>query len=284
MAATAVLRLIRSTTSTRQRIGFLGLGTESSTDNSAGAVIVKGMVNPRSGPSSACHRCPGLRSAGVQARLPRRRVRPEGGGPLPGPGRPRPPRHRGLLRRRRVRPRHLRRADPGRRRGGHAGGGIAPLLALELACPAAPPTTAGRISASRSCASCSRRHRSTPSRGTFRCSTASTPPPATSTRCWRRCATCSPPRGRRPGRGAAAPGAAAPGEFMRDLSATFLHRPYQRMAETGLIMSYLLALAIGDGDDQRELARYAEAAEVDGRAGHRTDRRAGRLRPGGDQR
>jgi hydroxymethylglutaryl-CoA synthase len=50
---------------------------------------------------------------------------------------------------------------------------------------------------------------------------------------------------------------------MRDLSATFLHRPYQRMAETGLIMGYLLALAIGDGDDLAELAHYAEAAAVD---------------------
>jgi hydroxymethylglutaryl-CoA synthase len=54
-----------------------------------------------------------------------------------------------------------------------------------------------------------------------------------------------------------------PSEFMRALSAVFLHRPYQRMAETGLIMSYLLALAIGDGEDFAELSRYAEAAQVD---------------------
>ena len=45
MAATAVLRLIRQYDLDPGRIGFLGLGTESSTDNSAGAVIVKGMVN-----------------------------------------------------------------------------------------------------------------------------------------------------------------------------------------------------------------------------------------------
>ncbi|MFP6836836.1 MAG: hypothetical protein VB948_12110, partial [Pseudomonadales bacterium] len=54
-----------------------------------------------------------------------------------------------------------------------------------------------------------------------------------------------------------------PSRFFRELSATFLHRPYQRMAETGLIMSYLLVLAIGDTDDHAELAQYAQSAEVD---------------------
>ena len=56
---------------------------------------------------------------------------------------------------------------------------------------------------------------------------------------------------------------AAPSRFFRELAATFLHRPYQRMAETGLIMSYLLALAIGDADDHAELDQYASAADVD---------------------
>lgn len=45
MAATAVLRLIQQYDINPQDVGFLGLGTESSTDNSAGAVLVKGMVN-----------------------------------------------------------------------------------------------------------------------------------------------------------------------------------------------------------------------------------------------
>jgi len=45
MAATAVLRLIEQYDVDPQSIGYLALGTESSTDNSAGAVIVKGMVN-----------------------------------------------------------------------------------------------------------------------------------------------------------------------------------------------------------------------------------------------
>jgi len=45
MAANAVLRLIRQNDIDPTRIGFLGLGTESSTDNAAGAVIVRGMVD-----------------------------------------------------------------------------------------------------------------------------------------------------------------------------------------------------------------------------------------------
>jgi hydroxymethylglutaryl-CoA synthase len=45
MAANAVLRLIQQNGVDPSRVGFLGLGTESSTDNAAGAVIVRGMVD-----------------------------------------------------------------------------------------------------------------------------------------------------------------------------------------------------------------------------------------------
>jgi hydroxymethylglutaryl-CoA synthase len=45
MAATAVLRLIRNYEVDPSRVRFLGFGTESSTDNSAGAIIIKGMVD-----------------------------------------------------------------------------------------------------------------------------------------------------------------------------------------------------------------------------------------------
>jgi hydroxymethylglutaryl-CoA synthase len=45
MAANAVLRLIRNYGIDPRQVGFLGLGTESSTDNAAGAVIVRGMVD-----------------------------------------------------------------------------------------------------------------------------------------------------------------------------------------------------------------------------------------------
>ena len=45
MAATAAIRLFEQYDIDPQRVGFLGLGTESSTDNSAGAVIIKGMLD-----------------------------------------------------------------------------------------------------------------------------------------------------------------------------------------------------------------------------------------------
>ncbi len=45
MAATAVMRLIEQYDVDPTRVKFLGLGTESSTDNSAGAIVVKGMVD-----------------------------------------------------------------------------------------------------------------------------------------------------------------------------------------------------------------------------------------------
>jgi hydroxymethylglutaryl-CoA synthase len=45
MAANAVIRLIQNYEIDPSQIGFLGLGTESSTDNAAGAVIVRGMVD-----------------------------------------------------------------------------------------------------------------------------------------------------------------------------------------------------------------------------------------------
>ena len=45
MAATSVLRLIQAYDIDPRRVGYFALGTESSTDNSIGAVIVKGMVN-----------------------------------------------------------------------------------------------------------------------------------------------------------------------------------------------------------------------------------------------
>jgi hydroxymethylglutaryl-CoA synthase len=45
MAATSAMRLIQQYDIDPQRVGYLALGTESSTDNSAGAVIVKGMLD-----------------------------------------------------------------------------------------------------------------------------------------------------------------------------------------------------------------------------------------------
>lgn len=51
-------------------------------------------------------------------------------------------------------------------------------------------------------------------------------------------------------------------QYMQETAAIFLHRPYSRMPETGLAMSYLFALAMGKKEDHAELSRYCEAARV----------------------
>lgn len=50
--------------------------------------------------------------------------------------------------------------------------------------------------------------------------------------------------------------------YLRKLSAVFMHRPYTRMPETGLAMSYLFSLAMGKAEDHAELKQYCEAARV----------------------
>ncbi len=50
--------------------------------------------------------------------------------------------------------------------------------------------------------------------------------------------------------------------YLRSLRNVFMHRPYRRMPETGWAVSYLFALAHGDDADRTELARYCEQAGV----------------------
>ena len=75
MAANAVLRLIRQNAIDPTRVGFLGLGTESSTDNAAGAVIVRGMVDRALESLGLPRLSRYLRGARVQACVPGRRLR-----------------------------------------------------------------------------------------------------------------------------------------------------------------------------------------------------------------
>lgn len=51
-------------------------------------------------------------------------------------------------------------------------------------------------------------------------------------------------------------------EYLRNTAAIFMHRPYTRMPETGLAMSYLFSLAMGKSEDHVELKQYCEAARV----------------------
>jgi len=57
-----------------------------------------------------------------------------------------------------------------------------------------------------------------------------------------------------------------PVEYIRSLRTVFMHRPYRRMAETGWAVSYLFALLSGAADDQAELASYCYEAGIDPQA------------------
>ena len=53
-----------------------------------------------------------------------------------------------------------------------------------------------------------------------------------------------------------------PIDHLRSPAAVFMHRPYQRMPETGLGMAYLFALSAGDDADHEQLAKICTAAGV----------------------
>ncbi len=53
-----------------------------------------------------------------------------------------------------------------------------------------------------------------------------------------------------------------PIEHLRSLEAVFMHRPYQRMPETGLGMAYLFALAAGDTHEHEQLSSICAAADI----------------------
>lgn len=54
----------------------------------------------------------------------------------------------------------------------------------------------------------------------------------------------------------------APANYLRNVEAIFMHRPYARMPETGFGVAYLFALAKGGSADQDELASYCRGAGV----------------------
>ena len=55
-------------------------------------------------------------------------------------------------------------------------------------------------------------------------------------------------------------------EYLRSLQTVFMHRPYRRMPETGWAISYLFALGSGDAADRAELASYCYEAGIDPQA------------------
>lgn len=54
-----------------------------------------------------------------------------------------------------------------------------------------------------------------------------------------------------------------PADYHRSLKHVFMHRPYRRMPETGWAVSYLFALGQGSDADREELAGYSEQAGID---------------------
>ena len=54
-----------------------------------------------------------------------------------------------------------------------------------------------------------------------------------------------------------------PASYMRSLKTVFMHRPYRRMPETGWAVSYLFAMNHGDAQDRAELASYCYEAGID---------------------
>jgi hydroxymethylglutaryl-CoA synthase len=51
--------------------------------------------------------------------------------------------------------------------------------------------------------------------------------------------------------------------YLRNLQTVFMHRPYRRMPETGWAVAYLFALGSGSAEDRAELASYCYEAGVD---------------------
>jgi hydroxymethylglutaryl-CoA synthase len=55
----------------------------------------------------------------------------------------------------------------------------------------------------------------------------------------------------------------SPVDYLRSIEAVFMHRPYQRMPETGWGMAYLFALASGNRESLDELKGYCALADIE---------------------
>jgi hydroxymethylglutaryl-CoA synthase len=249
LAATAVLRLIRSYDIDPSRVTYLGFGTESSTDNAAGAVIIKGMVND------------GLRALG-KSTLPRECEVPEFkhaclGGVYAMKGALRYLATDGAGRQAIVVSADLAqyaRGSSGEQTQG--AGAVAMLLEENPQLAAVDLKAAGKSSDYRGAdfrkpfirfnRAAAGHHGHLNDFPVFNGSY--------STACYLEATV-------------AALGAMfdkadeRPSAWLKDLGAIFMHRPYQRMPESGLALGYLFALARGDEADLEALSAHCTAAE-----------------------
>jgi hydroxymethylglutaryl-CoA synthase len=251
MAATAVLRLIQQYDVDPSQIGFLGLGTESSTDNSAGAIIVKGMVNKALTEQGlaqiqrACevpefkHACLG----GVYAlKAATRYLATDGRGRI------------AIVVCSDIA--EYERASSGEPTQG--AGAVAMLVEPQAKLLTVQLDESGNASS----------YRGPDFRKPFVRFMGQAEGPFMQPRDFpvfngKYSTTCYVDEVLAAARDMFSRVTTRPSLFMRSMAASFLHRPYQRMAETGLAFTFLLALALGDADDQQELMLYAHGADVD---------------------
>lgn len=254
MAATAVMRLIQRYDIDPRRVGYLALGTESSTDNSVGAVIVKGMVDDAlrslGSPALARHcEVPEFKHAclgGVYAiKGAARYVALDGAGKLA----------------------IVVCADTAEYARGSSGEATQGAGAVAMLIEAAPRLLELDLLRTGSASD----YRGADFRKPFTRFVGQTPSRHGQLRDFpvfngKYSTSCYVDEtllaiGDMFAKDLAA--AQSPAVRWRQLAAVFLHRPYRRMAETGLGASYLLALTHGGTAEHTELATLATAAGVD---------------------
>ena len=251
MAATAVLRLIDQYDVDPSRVTFLGLGTESSTDNSAGAIIIKGMVDQaleeRGQPtiSRSCevpefkHACLGG-VYGMKGALRHLAVDGSGGQAI------------------------VVCADIAEYARGSSGeptqgaGAVAMLLEENPRLAEVDLTQAGLASAYRimdfrkpMLRFCGQDRSETHQVQDFPVFNG------------KYSTTCYVDETLQALRDMFEKRALRPAEYLRSVNTVFMHRPYRRMPETGLAVAYLHTLRDGSAEDRAELASYCYEAGVD---------------------
>ncbi len=250
MAASAVLRLIRQNDVDPRSIGYLALGTESSTDNSAGAVIVKGMVDSA------------LREEG-QPELNRSCEVPEFKHACLGGVYAMKAAARYLALDGRNKKAIVVCSDIAEYERGSTGeptqgaGAVAMLLDGEARLLELDLVHAGSASD----------YRGPDFRKPFIRYTHQSPPESGHLRDFpvfngKYSTTCYVDQVLAALDDMFTKNGASRGDYFRDLAAAFMHRPYARMPETGWALGYLFGLAHGSAEDRAELAAYADLAKV----------------------
>ena len=251
MAATAVLRLIQRYDVNPDDIGMLAFGTESSTDNSAGAVLIRGMLDralPELGLAPLCRHCevPEFKHAclgGMYAlKAASRYLQTDGHG----------------------RKAIVVCADIAEYARGSSGeptqgaGAVAILLDNDAQLLELDSQRSGSSSAYRG-----PDFRKPLSRFVAQGPSAFNQPRDFPVVNGKYSTTCYLDAVLTAGRDLFADLDAAPAAWFEQLGMVFLHRPYQRMADNGLAYLYLLALAHGGPADQAQLDALAQQAGAD---------------------